>query len=591
MKNIVSFFLLILLLSSFNTAYAQKTQPTPYQKKQLELSKKWFQILSGHQMSMTDEAFYEQITAGKESNDFVLGLAIFNYAATHSKSQCEKVLTQMNNEFKQAEKLKNATDFKLEQEAKARKLQIEKEKKLKAEQEAYIKTDVGSIQRNIQSAFEKWNQKGEFEKENDYVERLKTQSQTAFEEVCIKQIKEKINNYDNEYNLRKELSTYNSEKEFFIVSFKINGVEWQNKLNIPISQAQDFKNNFSDLDSEIDDYNWCFVENNLCPTIITLGNKNNNSNYKFPLSLTNQSEISFSFDDFKIDNQYLKGYSFKYSNAKAITEQVEKEKQRLDSLELATYNQKLDIIFQNCNQQLLQNPYNTTKKVLTTFDKIGSNIKASYYESLAEVRQRKFNEYKESIEREFKNLNNNFEKELKSSNPTEYCKIYFSQNPEKKTEADKKYLECKCNYPKREDYDFKFITGSLYNCNCRATEFSKNGKLFASKEEFDSFYDKGEVVYLLEAEKRTTLNFLNVNSQLLQSMNFQKDKNEILSIISESQNKPYYLQVLDFVIETNKGLNEEWAKNGQFFENKTKFYNAYLSDDYKKILKENKKNN
>jgi hypothetical protein len=322
-----------------------------------------------------------------------------------------------------------------------------------------------------------------------------------------------------------------------------------------------------------------------------LRNQDNNSKYKFPLSLNNQFDISYSFDNLGIDNPYLSGYIFKYSNAKAIAEQVEKEKQRLDSLELATYNQKLDIIFQNYNQQLLQNPYNTAKRVLTTFDKIGTNLKVSYYESLTDIRQTKFDEYKDEIEREFKSLNNSFEKELKSSNPTEYSKIYFSQNTEKKTEADKKYLECKCNYPSREDYDFKFITGNLYKCNCRATEFGKNGQLFASKEEFDSFYEKGEEVYLLESERRATLNYLSVNSILLQSMNFQEDKNEILTIISESQNKPYYLQVLDFAIETNNGLNKEWTKNGQFFESKTQFFNAYISEDYKNILKYNKKNN
>jgi hypothetical protein len=583
MKYIRVFSLFFLLFfSSFNVAFAQTNQPTPYQKKQLELSKKYFEILYGYRMTMADEAFYEQLSQGKEAQEFLLALGIMGYATKHSEAQCKKVFTQMANEYKQAEKLKNATDFKLE-----------KDKKLQAEQAAYAKTDVGSIQKNIKYAFEKWNQKGEFEKEIDYAERLKTKSQTAFDEICINQINEKISNYNNRYNynLKTELSTYNSETEFFIIQFKINGVEWQNKVNIPISKAQSFKNNFSDFRFKVDNYDWCFVENNLCPTLVTLENEDDNSNYNFPLSATNKSEIYFAFNDFGIENQYLNGYTFKYSNAKAVAEQVEKEKQRLDSLELATFNQKLDIIFQDFNKQLLQNPYNINKKILTNFDKIGTDLKTGYDESLTEVRQSKFNKIKDDIEWKFRNLNNNFEKELKSSNPTVYCKIYFSQNPEKKTEADKKYLECKCNYPNREDYDFKFITGNLYNCNCRTMEFNKNGKLFANKEEFDSFFDRGEDVYLLEYEKRTTLKYLNENSQLIQSMNFQKDKNEILTVINNCQNKFYYNQVLDFVIDINKYMNKEWSKNGQFFESKVAFYDAYISDEYKKILKESKKNN
>ena len=63
----------------------------------------------------------------------------------------------------------------------------------------------------------------------------------------------------------------------------------------------------------------------------------------------------------------------------------------------------------------------------------------------------------------------------------------------------------------------------------------------------------------------------------------------ILSAISKNHNKVYYSQLLDFVIETNKGLNKEWSKNGKYFDSKSDFYNAFLSDNYQQILKENKK--
>lgn len=597
MNKVFSLFL-ILFLSSFSVAFAQssKVTLTPYEKKVKEINVRYFEKFYGRPMSWGDQLQIEQVLSEGGSAEFIMGLALVNFAMKNPKSYVEPVLKKYDAELKAAEKLKGPVDIQKEKERKAKAEQIEKEKKLQAEQEAYEKTDIGNIQKNIKSAFEKWNQKGEFEKEVDYAERLRTQSQTGFEEICIKQIKKRINNFNSYnyydgYNLKAELSTYNSENEFFTVLFKFNGIEWQNKINIPISKAESFKNNWSDYEFEIDDYDWCFVGNNLCPTLVFIKNKEDNTKYNCPLSATNKSEIYFEFNDFGIENQYLNGYTFKYSNAKAIAEQVEKEKQRLDSLELATFNQKLEIIFQDFNKQLLQNPYNINKKILTNFDKIGADLEADYDESLTEVRQSKFNELKDDIEWNFKKLNDNFEKELKSSNPTVYCKTYFSQNPEKKTEADKKYLECKCNYPNREDYDFKFITGNLYNCNCRAIEFNKNGKLFANKEEFDSFFDRGEDVYLLESEKRTTLKYLNENSQLIQSMNFQKDKNEILTTITNCENKSYYNQVLDIVIGINSNMNKEWSKNGHFFENKTKFYNSYISDEYKKILKEYKKNN
>jgi len=60
-------------------------------------------------------------------------------------------------------------------------------------------------------------------------------------------------------------------------------------------------------------------------------------------------------------------------------------------------------------------------------------------------------------------------------------------------------------------------------------------------------------------------------------------------VINECKNKSYYPQVMDLVIETNKGLNKEWSKNGQYFQSKTEFYEVFLSDNYKQIVKEKKK--
>ncbi|HNS29227.1 MAG TPA: hypothetical protein PKL52_01725 [Tenuifilaceae bacterium] len=545
-KIIVTTLAIVFSLSVF----AQNT-PTPYQKRQLELSKKYFQIFYGYRMSMADEVFYEQLAEGKDAQEFLLAMGILGYAMNHSEAQVKKVLTQMKNEYAAAEKLKNATDIRLEKEAKARAEQAAKEQKLKEVQEAYEKTDVGTISKNIKSTFEKWNLKGEFEKEADYAGRLLNQSQTAFDEICLEQIKDRIKN-KNTYYWEKKLLPYNTENEFFMVYFKINDIEWQSNINIPIVQAEDFKNKFSDLRFNIGDYDWCFVENSLCPSLITLKSRNNDTKYQFPVLLQNQSEISQSFEDIEIDNPYLSGYVFKFSNAKAITERQEREKQRLDSLELATFNNRLDSVYSDYNKQLLANPYNLKESVLKDYDKITLTSTGN--------RQNLYDRKVSDMKSEFNRLEKAFE----------------------------------------------------YN---RSNEYRQNGKLFATEIEFDSFYKNGIDSYQAEIEKRTILKFFSDNVKFIETMDFQKeaketlgsafmsgytgsytdyskinaDRKKILSAINESQNKPYYSQLLDFVVETNNGLNKEWSKNGQHFESKTMFYNAYISDDYKKILKEKKK--
>ena len=626
-KNKILFMLFIFFFYSFSQALSQNSPQTPYQKKKLELAIKWYKILSGKPVSMLNEVLLNQQLQSDEDQGSLLSLAALDYASKHSKSQCDKVFTQIKTELKQAEKLKTSVDFQREKEAKERKLkfekekkmqveQVAKEKKIQAEKDAFERTDVGSIQYNIKSAFDIWNQKGEFEKEEVYNTRLRTQSQKEFDKICFKQIQNKINSFNKDYWVN-EISTYNSEGEFFIVTFKINNVEWKSKINIPITQAQNFKSNWSDLYVKIDYYKWCCIDNNLCPTLITLiNNHDENTKYDFPLSLKNQSEITYSFDNLQIDNQYLKGYIFKYSNSQAIKEQIENEKYRLDSLERSIYNQKLDSIFNHYNRQLLKNPYNISQKLMTDCKKITDK---NDYET-------KFETIVSTIVNNFNELNTNFEKKLKSTNPKEYFHIYYNQNPNIKAIADKKYIECKCLYTNRIDFDIKFQYGIAGHCLCQSDEYDKNGYLFKNREEFDSFYVEGDEVYMQEVEKRSKLknlsvrskkseinnekdevyknednkrsdlNYLSSNSKFIESIDFQNIKNKsvdetiqkILSIIIDSKNKSYYNEILDFVINTNKGLKNEWINKGELFYNKIEFYEAYTSGSYEKLLKEKK---
>lgn len=546
MKIIKNSLLSIIIFLFFNSSYSQ--QKTVYEKKVGEINLSFLKKLG---VSQT------QISRAKEMGSIegmFMGLGIMEKLST---MQGLVLMEQYNNELKKAENLKTEVDFKKDKIKKNKEIALQKAIEQKKILEEYNYSDYSIISKNIKSEFESWTKKDEFEKEADYVNRLQIKSQNVFEEICLKQINEKINNFNVDYNLRKELSTYNSEGEYFMINFKINNVEWQNKINIPISKAENFKNNWSNLKFKVDDYDWCFVENSLSPTLVTIEENEKKSKYEFPLSVKNQSEIIYSSDNMEVINPYLKGYVFKYSNAKAITGQLEKEKQRLDSLELAHYNQKLDSILNDYNYQLLKNPHNNKQRIMGNYEKVISTDNSKY----------DFSRSVSSMKYNFEQQNMNFE------------------------------------------YEFE-------------KEYRENGKLFANKDEFDNIYNQGITIYTVEATKRKALNILEANTTFIESMDFQKDKREsvgsalargllanvnnggnisaidytnenktrhtILSLINNNEGKPYYPQIMDFVIETNKSLNKEWAKNGRFFENKQVFYKAYLSEDYKVILKENR---
>lgn len=179
--------------------------------------------------------------------------------------------------------------------------------------EKYEYTDRGSIQKNIKSVFFNWSQKGEFEKQADYEVRIKKQSQSKFTEICIEEIKKKINSFRSS-DLSINLLTYDAENEFFPTVFKFKGREWKNQVKISIDKAQNFKENeWRKFHWQKEESIWCLINNELFPSKIYL--KRNSHYITFNLPLPNQEEITVSFNDLGIENPYLKDFIFNYSTA------------------------------------------------------------------------------------------------------------------------------------------------------------------------------------------------------------------------------------------------------------------------------------
>lgn len=174
-------------------------------------------------------------------------------------------------------------------------------------------SDRGSIQENIKTSFLKWSQKGEFEKQADYELRMRNQSQSKFTEICIEEIKKKINSFRSS-NLNINLLTYDAENEFFPTGFKFNGREWKNQVKISIDKAQNFREEeWRNFNWQKEKSSWCFIDNDLFPSKIYL--ESNSFDITFKLPLPNQEVITVAFNDLGIDNPYLKDFIFNYSTA------------------------------------------------------------------------------------------------------------------------------------------------------------------------------------------------------------------------------------------------------------------------------------
>ena len=554
-KKLIVLFVIHFISGTCKLCYAQTKQETQYEKKVLQIIQKYYKTLYGENLSHNDELQLSAFGSTFEMKQFILSMGVIKYSQNHTESELKSVLLQIDKELQLAEKLKTTIDFELERKRKENKLQAEIEK-----------TDLGKIKMNIKKTFEKWALKGEFEKQEDYNDRLANQSRNSFYEICSEEVKKQIQNL-NEHYLRRELQPYDADKEKFSVKFEINNVRWESSINIPINQAQDFKSNWSRFEQVPNIYDWCIIGNSLCPKLITL--KDDNLIFKFTLPLPNQLDIIISSDDLSINNKNLQGYIFKFSGVANIELNKIKDKFLKDSLEIANLNHELEAKYYYYNTDLLSNTLNIRKDSISDFQRIriDEDYEMIYTTTL------------NSLQDNYEKINQSFKK-------------YFYQSFS--------------NYNEEENW-------------------------FSSIEDFKQYYILGEPAIKKEIgyrkdnrEKDEVINFLQENISFIETMNFREEKketiggrlgrgvlnlaisqnievkkdyteinkkrSEILRLINNSQNKLFFNQIIEFVIETNKLLNKDWIKNGNYFKSKSEFYNVYISENFSQELDDRKNN-
>ncbi len=266
--------LLLLFVFGFNNSFAQKQTKTAYEKKVSEITTKYFKKI-----------VQVKLAGGGERDVMVLK-------------------NKMEMELMMAKKLKTKVDFQREEQERIEEEKLEK-------QEKYENSDFRIILKGVKSSFATWNQKGEFEKKEDYYKRLKNKSKEKFDEICINEIANKIYVYLEppgfiDQFIGMKIGTYNSEKELFPISFRVNEHIWKTTVNVPIDKAKNFKQScdfsFNGLG---------IINNELFPTVISLEYEGKIYK-KLPVSLKRLTNIKIPFDKLDIDNEFLKGYVFTF---------------------------------------------------------------------------------------------------------------------------------------------------------------------------------------------------------------------------------------------------------------------------------------
>ena len=244
------------------------------------------------------------------------------------------IMLEYSNKVNEAASLKNAIDHK-----------IDKEKRLVQQRKKdFENSDYNKLSAKIKDKYEKWTQKGEFEKTADYESRINTESAKVFSQICASTIHNKIVIYDSthiansNYPIEIKLGDYNADKEQFNVVLKAVLEDKYSKkdignatINIPINEAQALKENFREFYIAEQSYkffvntsDWCFANNNLLPKKIAI--KGNDKTYFIVTQLDNVQDVIFTTQDLKIQNINV---TFNYNKeAPMILEDMRKEELR-----------------------------------------------------------------------------------------------------------------------------------------------------------------------------------------------------------------------------------------------------------------------
>lgn len=136
--------------------------------------------------------------------------------------------------------------------------------------------------------------------------------------------------------------------------------------------------------------------------------------------------------------------------------------------------------------------------------------------------------------------------------------------------------------------------------NITSTEFATNLTaipiVFNEEDDMDNDVEKTVEIEKINGNNdlvsdNNVLNFLTFKrlSKEIRKVDFDKaneDTEKIIQKIAAFKGKCEYENVIQFVIENNKKLSRKWKKDGRYFENQIEFYEAFISGEYKEIIKD-----
>jgi hypothetical protein len=219
---------------------------------------------------------------------------------------------QKDIEIKEAAEMKKRIEIdKQKQRQQQEDIETKEKEKEKEKIEIYNNSDYALIKNLIKEDFNQWLQKGEFEKTEDYQNRISNNSSKPFDSICYKKL---TNAFKTKSNFSSHLLKYNADTEKFGIAFTFNDVVFNDSFNIPIIDASKFKNNVDNFRIYVETKDWGFIDNNFTPRKITYFNDNTKESFEFYFVSKDLRSITFSPSELGINLSTTTNNQFSYDD-------------------------------------------------------------------------------------------------------------------------------------------------------------------------------------------------------------------------------------------------------------------------------------
>lgn len=555
MKKILLSFLFAVI--SCVSAVAQQT---PYERKVQEICYKYYSLGTyGYEKGLDMSDMFALALIGEEA---AARMSILNYGLKYDVERADKWFANFEKELENAKSLMTEEDF----------------------HRLFLSTSYGLVLTQVKEDFDKTFTKDPFETKAQFQARVKKDGAQTYDHLCNKMVAQmnstlQITISPKSYDPENCVYNVTVEEIFNLVGGK--EVKSSYETSIPMSPDMARQYNGEEIKPEsIMSVDWITL-NDVIHANKVVYSDNNLETKTFNVTFQNSELLTFKYDKYKESEPLLPGHIWKSSDLISYFE---------------IYTNKLRSAVDEYNKKISASEYYSAERSSNSLLDISDYTlpKAEKYNE--EALKQAFCKQEAKMQENYTNALKEIELDCRQNDPDRYIAIYAAKSPDFEAKFNALEFDYRCCSFNKNQIAFYIIDNIMpEESKC----FDKYIKLFNSADEFYSFYNDA-TRFNQEVSFRQKIN--SKHDSILRALQYrqlvfkaaQSEKNATimapyLEAIEEFKIvESWYNATLEAFFKADAKMVKEFEKSGSFFKSKQEFFDAYISPDYKTILKTKK---